>query len=130
GFSYVDVPATAIVCAILAIVLAFGMSERLTATRVQAGATALAVLLSIGIIFGTLYLSFTPVGYYFIDGVQGRYFLPLALLACAVILRFIPLRVVGASGQPAVRGTSIAVVVLTVLSLLTTVARYYFTVWL
>ncbi|MGI1849836.1 MULTISPECIES: DUF2142 domain-containing protein [Rhodococcus] len=129
GFGYVQVPGTAIVSALLAIVLAFGMSERLRSSAAQTWITAAVVLLTVGMIFGTLYLSFSPVGYHFIDGVQGRYFIPIALVGAAVLLRWIPLRVVGATGAPPGRGTAVAVVALTATSLLATILRYYFVVW-
>ena len=38
-----------------------------------------AVLLSVGAVFMALYLGWTPVGYEVVQGVQGRYFIPLAV---------------------------------------------------
>ena len=45
----------------------------------------LILLASAGAIFAIQYLSWTPVGALVIDGVQGRYFLPLALLSVPVL---------------------------------------------
>jgi uncharacterized membrane protein len=44
-------------------------------------ALAAVLLLSVGLLFGGLYAIWTPVGHPRVEGVQGRYFLPLALLA-------------------------------------------------
>lgn len=47
--------------------------------------TAGAVLLSVGAIFGALYLSWSPVGFPYAGGAQGRYFIPLALFLPAIL---------------------------------------------
>jgi uncharacterized membrane protein len=44
-------------------------------------------------IFGTLYLTFTPVGKNIIEGVQGRYFLPLAAPLVMGVAAFVPIRI-------------------------------------
>jgi uncharacterized membrane protein len=44
-----------------------------------------AVLISIGLIFLVQYVTWTAVGADSVDGVQGRYFLPLALLGAAIL---------------------------------------------
>lgn len=128
GFGYVDVPATAMVLALTAIVLAFGVAERLDPRRWSTTVTTLVVLLSVGMIFGTLYLSFSPVGFYIIDGVQGRYFLPLALVGFTVLLRWIPLRIT-VDGRTPGRGVPIAITLLTVGSLVATLLKYSTVVW-
>ncbi|HKR47017.1 MAG TPA: DUF2142 domain-containing protein [Paraburkholderia sp.] len=46
---------------------------------------ALALLTSIAMIFGALYVSWTPVGRRVVDGVQGRYFLPLLPLLALLL---------------------------------------------
>ncbi|MGW0043961.1 DUF2142 domain-containing protein [Rhodococcus sp. NPDC003348] len=129
GFGYVDVPATAIVLALTAIILAFGIAERLDPRRWSTTATTLVVLLSVGMIFGTLYLSFSPVGFYIIDGVQGRYFLPLAFVGFTVLLRWIPLRITVSDGRAPGRGVPIAIALLTVGSLVATLLKYNTVVW-
>lgn len=45
------------------------------------GLTTVAVALTVGAVLGALYLDWTPVGSTLIQGVQGRYFLPLAPIA-------------------------------------------------
>lgn len=51
--------------------------------RGGAGWIVAAMLASIGGIFGLHYLTWTPVGGPVVQGVQGRYFLPLAMLLSA-----------------------------------------------
>lgn len=53
------------------------------------GLTVLTVLLTAAGVFGALYLDWTPVGADFVQGVQGRYFLPLLPIA---LLGFGPAR--------------------------------------
>lgn len=92
GFTFVSIPASARIAWILAAVLALGLCERLVASRARTVLVALAVLAGVACLFGALYLGFSPVGYYIIDGVQGRYFLPFVVLSAAVVLRAVPLR--------------------------------------
>ncbi|WP_028232210.1 DUF2142 domain-containing protein [Paraburkholderia mimosarum] len=46
---------------------------------------ALALLASVALIFAALYVSWTPVGQRIVDGVQGRYFLPLLPLLALLL---------------------------------------------
>ncbi|HHX84475.1 MAG TPA: DUF2142 domain-containing protein, partial [Actinomycetales bacterium] len=98
GFSYVKVPGATQIFAILALVLAVLGAERLLARVLPTAATAAVVVLTTGMIFGTLYLSFSPVDFYIIDGVQGRYFVPLAVLGLAVLAQWVSVRLVVAPG--------------------------------
>lgn len=45
---------------------------------------AAALLLSVGSVFGAIYLTWSPVGATWVQGVQGRYFLPLLVLLAAI----------------------------------------------
>jgi len=132
GFSYLTVPAVSIVLTSLAIIIGAGVSEELRCKRWITVITFLVVLLSVGATFGALYLGFSPVNYYIIDGVQGRYFLPFVLLTFSVLLRWVPWRltsaVSGVSGA-ALSKPAMAVVLLTVGSLLAAVLRYAYTLW-
>lgn len=124
GSGWVKVPAVSVVLASLALLLAFGISERLQPARWVAWACSLMVLLTVGVVFGTLYLSYSPVGFYIIDGVQGRYFLPLSMLVGAVLLRLVPLRLAGPTGQVPVRGPAVAIVLMSVGALTAALLRY------
>jgi uncharacterized membrane protein len=48
--------------------------------------TLAAILLSTGAVFGAMYLIWSPVGGPVVDGVQGRYFLPIAAFLPLVAL--------------------------------------------
>ncbi|WP_280384250.1 DUF2142 domain-containing protein [Nocardia wallacei] len=129
GFAYIDVPAVSILACLLAFAVGLGISERMTADRLRTWVVALTVLASVAMIYVTLYMSFSPVGYYLVDGVQGRYFVPLAIAAFAVLLRWMPLRLTNGRGVTPSRGPAIAIVVATVISLAAAVAKYHFLVW-
>jgi uncharacterized membrane protein len=45
----------------------------------------IALITSIAGLFAALYVSWTPVGNFIVDGIQGRYFIPLAFFLAAVI---------------------------------------------
>ncbi len=56
-----------------------------TRARCYAGAiVALALASSVVALFAALYVSWTPVGNFIVDGIQGRYFIPLAFFAPAL----------------------------------------------
>ncbi|UFS94743.1 DUF2142 domain-containing protein [Nocardia huaxiensis] len=133
GFAYVDVPAITILASLLAFAVSLGIADRLTgargATNVRTALVALTIAASVAMIYVTLYMSFTPVGYYIIDGVQGRYFVPLALLALTVILRWMPLRLTDARGRTPSRGPALTVIAATSIALLAAVIKYATIVW-
>ena len=72
------------------------------------------------LVFGALYASFSPVGWPIVDGVQGRYFLPLIVPISMLIAILIPVEV---RAKP--RNLKIMLVAMAVLSLLTSVAYVY-----
>ncbi|WP_280401017.1 DUF2142 domain-containing protein [Nocardia carnea] len=130
GFSYVNVPATAIVTCLLAFAVSVGTAERLTRPDFRRTlVVALTVAASVAMIYVTLYMSFTPVGYYIIDGVQGRYFIPLAIVAFAVLLRWMPFRLRGPGDREPGRGAAVTIVVATTIALVSTVAKYHIYIW-
>ncbi|MGW4591129.1 DUF2142 domain-containing protein [Amycolatopsis thermoflava] len=128
GFTWVPVPATAVVCCLLAVGLALGMGDRLTAPPSRTAVTAAVVLLGVAAVFGTLYLEYSPVGYHLIAGVQGRYFIPLAIVAAAVVLRVVPLRL-RLPDPRAARGTAGAVVTLMSIALALSAVKYHYVLW-
>ncbi|MBU3060248.1 DUF2142 domain-containing protein [Nocardia sp. NEAU-G5] len=129
GFAYIDVPAISILACLLAFAVSVGIAERLSAAQLRAVLVGLTIAASVAMIYVTLYMSFSPVGYYLIDGVQGRYFVPLAIVGFAVLLRWIPLRLTNTGGTTPVRGPAIAVVAATVFALAAAVAKYHYMVW-
>jgi uncharacterized membrane protein len=46
------------------------------------------VFLSIAAVFGIQYLTYTPPGHATIEGIQGRYFLPIALVGTTLLPAF------------------------------------------
>lgn len=44
-------------------------------------------------VFTALYLIFTPVGWKFVDGVQGRYFIPIVFSALTIIALYLPVEI-------------------------------------
>ncbi|WP_227978868.1 DUF2142 domain-containing protein [Nocardia spumae] len=129
GFAYIDVPALSMLASLLAVAVSAGIADRLTGNRLRTWIIALAVLASVAMIYVTLYMSFTPVGYWMIDGVQGRYFVPLAIAGLAVVLRWMPLRLTDSRGVTPVRGPAIAVVIATVVALAAAAIKYNVLVW-
>ncbi len=129
GFSYIDVPALTILACLLAFAVSTGIAERFSASRPRTAIVALTLLASVAMIYVTLYMSFTPVDYYLIDGVQGRYFVPLAVVGLAVVLRWMPLRLTNVRGVTPARGPAITVVAATVVALAAAVLKYHFLVW-
>ncbi|WP_083864420.1 DUF2142 domain-containing protein [Nocardia brevicatena] len=130
GFAYVDVPATSMVTCLLAFAVSTGIAERLSSPDFRRTLlVALTVAAGVAMIYVTLYMSFTPVDYYIIDGVQGRYFVPLAILAFAVLLRWMPFRLTAPGERAPGRGAAIAVIVATTIALLAAAAKYHLIVW-
>lgn len=129
GFSYVEVPALSILACLLAFAVSCGIAERLTATQLRTTIVALVVVASVAMIYVTLYMSFSPVGYYLVDGVQGRYFVPLAIAGLAALLRWIPLRLSNSAGRTPARGPAVVIVVATVVALVAAVLKYHYMVW-
>lgn len=129
GFGYVTVPALSMVAWLVALALAAGTAERFVASHRRTAVVAVGIVVSVAAIVGTLYLSFSPVGYFIVDGLQGRYFLPLAIAALAVLLRWIPLRLTHEGGRTPGRGAAVAVVTAVVIALAAAVLKYYVVVW-
>lgn len=132
GFSYVEVPALTILAALLAFGMSLGVAERFSpagADRKRTWLVLLTIAASVAMIYVTLYMSFTPVGYFIIDGVQGRYFVPLAVLGLAVLLRWVPLRLADAAGRVPARAAAFTVVAATSVALIAAVVKYSTIVW-
>ncbi|WP_433681883.1 DUF2142 domain-containing protein [Nocardia sp. CA-119907] len=132
GFAYIDVPALTVLACLLAFAASVGIADRMntaTATVRRTLIVALTVLASVAMIYVTLYMSFTPVDYYIIDGVQGRYFVPLAILALVVLLRWMPLRLTDVRGRTPAKGPAITIVAATLVALIAALWKYYSIVW-
>ncbi|NIJ12832.1 hypothetical protein FHU38_003176 [Saccharomonospora amisosensis] len=128
GHTWVPAPALAQLSWILAAVLAFGIAGWMYASRVQLTATAVIAALNVAAVFALLYLQFTPVGFHLIEGVQGRYFIPLVILGAAVALQLVPLRLRLASPRH-VQGSKAAIVILVLIALASSAAKYEYVTW-
>jgi hypothetical protein len=93
-------------------------SEAVRVSLATRAASAAAVLISTGLVFTCEYLVWNKTGNPFIEGVQGRYFIPMALAAMIVIHR---------KGMPGVRPMlTKAVIVLSCIYMISAVIwRYY-----
>jgi uncharacterized membrane protein len=88
GWLSVPLPMAAYVLPPLALLAAWGGQERLPRRHVMPLTSfGLAIVAASTLLLMTaLYLTWTPVGGFVVEGIQGRYFLPLAPLACVVFL--------------------------------------------
>lgn len=71
-------------------------------------------------VFGALYAGFTPVGWPFVDGVQGRYFFPLLIPVSMLVAMILPL-----DTKVKARSLRYIIIAVTTLSLLASVAYVY-----
>lgn len=88
----VNGPFVGAVCWLVAVGAAFFHGPQGVAPRRVATWFAVVLLLNVAAIFGTLYLSFAPVESGIVNGVQGRYFVPLALLLLGTLLPLVRTR--------------------------------------
>jgi uncharacterized membrane protein len=128
SWTFVWVPAPAIISCTAAGVIAFGMAGRLSADRWRLIATAVLVLANFAAVFAALYLDFTPVGNYQIEGVQGRYFIPMAVLGMVAFAQLVPLRLHLPTPRIA-RSSATAVVALMSVALLSSALAFDYVVW-
>ncbi len=128
GSSNIRVPSTAMLAMTVVIVIAVGLLPRFNlaarwSKRIWIGASVISVLA----IFGTLYVSFTPVGFYLIDGVQGRYFFPLWPVLLLTIAAFLPLRWQSTAGSDSRVGVVVGSVAVAAVAV--TLAKFWYVVW-
>lgn len=128
GSTFVPAPTIAVISCIMAGIIACGMAGRMQSSRTQLAAVITVVLFTLAAIFGTLYLEYSPVGHYRIEGVQGRYFIPLVVMSIAVLVQLIPLRL-HLPTRRILQGTKVAVVALMFTALATSVLEYGYLIW-
>jgi uncharacterized membrane protein len=110
------------VCTLVALALGLVYTAPGHAGRARTLWLALVWLVSFAAIFATLYLAFTPVHASFVTGVQGRYFVPLGLLAVAVAMQVMPAR--PDPGSRTLRRTEVLVFVLCAAALVVAASKY------
>lgn len=128
GIVYLPAPLSAVLCWTLAAVLAAGHAERLAASRRQWLAVLAVVAFNVVAVFVAEWVEWSRVGAPVIEGVQGRYFIPLAVATAALVLQWVPLRF--ESGTIAVRrAVDISLTLLVGLALLRSIAGFYLALW-
>ncbi|HEX8973517.1 MAG TPA: DUF2142 domain-containing protein [Oryzihumus sp.] len=115
--------AVAACLSVVALLLVVGITERLRPGRWPLVLVSVVLVSGVGAVFGALYLGFNPVGLYEVIGVQGRYFIPLALLALVLLCSLLPLRL-DVPGPRTRRQVVVTVAVCLVLSLTVALAKY------
>lgn len=115
-------PFVGAVCWLVAVGAAFLHGPRGRASRRVVVWFAVVLLLNVAAIFGTLYLSFAPVQSGIVNGVQGRYFVPLALLLLGTLVPLVGARL--PTTPQALRRVDTTVLVLVPLSAALAVAGY------
>jgi uncharacterized membrane protein len=98
GASFVEVPTTVAIVLFMAIFLATfyrdkTAQERSSVSSIQYVAILCLMLLAVLGVFTTLYLTYTPVRYHQVLGVQGRYFTPLILLSLYGLRGILPISI-------------------------------------
>ncbi|MEH0111009.1 DUF2142 domain-containing protein [Tersicoccus sp. MR15.9] len=83
-------PALGAVCTLVVVGLGLAYGTRRRIARWRTAGMTLVWLASVAAVFGTLYLAFSPLRLPIVTGVQGRYFVPLTVLLCAVLLQLLP----------------------------------------
>jgi len=92
GWNYVPIPYVFILLLCLGLFIAAIYSKNeLAGLHKRLILLAGFVVLGILGVFGALYIAFNPIGRSVIDGVQGRYFIPLAVPAILAVAAFIPI---------------------------------------
>lgn len=125
GFNYVTVPATAHVLAVASVITAILMSERLSMTKKRLAAFLSVAFVSILAIFGTLYITISEVGQATIEGVQGRYFMPILPIILLILTMLVKTRL--DLNNKKVYSSSI--IVMMVAGLVLSAAKFYYVTW-
>ncbi|MBT1003041.1 DUF2142 domain-containing protein [Paenarthrobacter sp. DKR-5] len=116
-------PVAGAVCTAAALTLGLVYGGRVPIGRWRTAGLAAVWLLSAAAVFGTLYLAFSPIKLPVVTGVQGRYFVPLAMLAAAVLLQLLP--GVHTASERAMRRAETAVFALCAAALVIAAVRYW-----
>ncbi|MEI9913723.1 MAG: DUF2142 domain-containing protein [Candidatus Saccharibacteria bacterium] len=90
GFTYMPIPGIALVSGFLALGLSIVLAGQQKVSRYVPLALAIINLGIILITFTTLYIAYTLPKLGFVEGVQGRYFLPITILSIATVAMAFP----------------------------------------
>jgi uncharacterized membrane protein len=90
GFTYLPIPGVAMIAGYFSLALSTLVAGKLAIRRYVSGAILAIVATTMLIVFTTLYVYYTPPLRTIIEGVQGRYFLPLTVLFLAAFSALLP----------------------------------------
>lgn len=127
GFDYVQVPAMAIIASISALVMSAVGSETMPMRRKHQlfiGAVMIATTVTM---FAIFYVTISAVGMSTIQGIQGRYFLPLLPVAALLLLTMTRTRL--AFTKDSYRRFTAALTCLVIFSLLVSAIKFYYITW-
>lgn len=127
GFNAVVVPGIAILSSITAMIMAVLNSERLQVGKLKILAMMCVAIGSLTLLLGTFYVAITPVGWPNIQGLEGRYFIPFALLILIILGGLFEVRL--SSSKKDLKIVSTTIVALVVFSLIISYVKYTYVTW-
>ncbi len=94
GWNYIDIPLMVLVvlCVTIFIAAIYARKELVPIRKTLLLVTVIS-LIGVISIFGILYAAFTPVGSKYVDGIQGRYFIPFLIPIMMTIACYIPFEI-------------------------------------
>lgn len=126
GFAMIQVPAISIIGAVISMVLGALITENWVAKKITKFSMILVTIASFLGILLVLYVTFTQVGLSTVQGIQGRYFIPLFMLAL-VCFSMTGIRLLVKTAKQ-YRMATYTMTILTVLSLLGAVIKYIYVI--
>jgi uncharacterized membrane protein len=121
GFTYLPIPGLAQVSGFLALGLSVLLAGKTKAKTLVTGSLAIALAIVSLLIFAVLYVAFTVPMNSLVDGVQGRYFLPLTVLLIVLVATTFPKLRISDIGIDTAKAT---LVILIAFCLISSVIRY------
>jgi uncharacterized membrane protein len=127
GFDYVQVPAFAIIASFVAMVLSVVGAEPLRRIKKFVPLVTVVIILSVLAVFGTLYLTISSVGSNTIQGVQGRYLLPVLPIILLLLVYITKTRL--SFTKFTYRNYAMLVSGLVISGLLASAIKFYYITW-
>jgi uncharacterized membrane protein len=125
GWNYVQTPVvTMLLSVILLVIVAFYAREELLKAKKVVLISAGVALVCVLSVFAIMYLTFNPIGANIINGVQGRYFLPMLAFIISGVTVLIPLSLQASKKTLCILVISISVVLLLVAAVYYTLATH------
>lgn len=125
SFDFISVPGISIISSIIAILMALGLSEKADIKWKQPLAAIVIAIAGIVGIYGSFYLTFSNVAEPIVEGVQGRYFFPFAVLALTGLYMAATKTSLRLKDDSVVRAQNM-IIVLCVISLLAAATKFFY----